>query len=799
MSVNILDKPATYDMVDDEMSYKFDYELDHFQKHSITSINKGENVLVTAHTGSGKTCVAIYAIANSLKKNKMIIYCSPIKTLSNQKYKEFKEIFEHDGKTVGLMTGDNKIQPNADCIIMTTEILRNALYSKSREQDDYISIDYTRLDCVIFDEIHYINDNSRGKVWEETLTLLDPSVLLVMLSATIENSFEFATWISTINNKTINLIPTRERVIPLNHYVFIGGNMFHILDNNDNFNRKIYDSALSEYKRKMLRGELNRIRQLNDIVLYMKNNNLFQALFFSFSRKKCEEYARSINIDLVTPQEKIQIERLFNKYMGKYDNLYKQLFQYTEIKRLLLSGICYHHSGLVPIFKEIIEIIFQEGLVKVLFATETFAVGVNMPTKTVVFTELQKYDDAYGAMRNLETSEYKQMSGRAGRRGLDEYGTIILLPISNILYDDNLVLTKIMTGALPIIKSKFKIDISYVLKIIYKLDIRGSISEIADKIEESTRSLLYTTDNNKVLQSYSTELSIIEHKISSCAYDISNDELFNEYYRLYNISDQLKGFSKNIKIKGNAKNTNTLNNKMKSEIWKKIKDSRLEKDYSRYLENIKYAHEIEEVSKDIEYTKGKVRNDILLSLDILVKENYLNALLDNHITVKGIIASQVNEYNPLIITEIVCQNILNHLTEVEIGTVLAIFIGESHYDEDSGNIKIKNNIVRDTINTIEDICRRYTEYHCILYESWGIRYDYVNIVELWLNMNNLENTISGEIYVGNFVKSMLKLSNLIKDMVFLCTISGNMEIIPKLEGVNSLIVRDVVTVNSLYL
>ena len=411
------DKVCNNIIPDNDLAYNFHYELDAFQKEGIYRIYKNENILITAHTGSGKTVLAIYAIAHCLKHNKKVLYTSPTKSLSNQKYAEFTEKFD----SVGIMTGDIKMNPDAQCIIMTTEILRNILYRYNNDiENNHITslINIEDVGAVIFDEVHYINDPDRGKVWEETIILLPKDMTLVMLSASIDKPEVFASWIGDIKQKPISLIPTSHRVVPLRHYFWnsyifdnngkdeLKWELVEILDDKGHF--KNYDIMKKNYKM----YDVNKL--MDKLVDFLLDQNYIPALFFKFSRKKCETICKTLRNNLLTHEEIYEVENTFNYYMKDYKKTYEILPQYQDVYTQLLKGVVYHHSGLIPILKEIIEILYSKGLVKILFATETFAIGVNMPTKTVIFTDLNKYDNK--GLRQLRTDEYLQMSGRAGRR-----------------------------------------------------------------------------------------------------------------------------------------------------------------------------------------------------------------------------------------------------------------------------------------------------------------------------------------------------------------------------------------------
>ncbi|KAI0205709.1 rRNA-processing arch domain-containing protein [Astrocystis sublimbata] len=413
------------------------FTLDPFQRLSISSIERDESVLVSAHTSAGKTVVAEYAIAQCLKQNQRVIYTSPIKALSNQKYREFNEAFGD----VGLMTGDVTINPTASCLVMTTEILRSMLYRGSEIMRE--------VAWVVFDEIHYMRDPSRGVVWEETIILLPDKVRYVFLSATIPNAFQFAEWIAKIHRQACHVVYTDFRPTPLQNYFFPAGGsgIFLVVDEKGvfrehNFNKTmqlIEDRKAAEANdpnakqqgkgknKKNFKGKIeSQQADIQKIVKMIMSKNFNPVIVFSFSKRECETFAlHTSKYTFNDESEKAMVRKVFNSAIESLSEDDRELPQIQNILPLLEKGIGVHHSGLLPILKETIEILFQEGLIKVLFATETFSIGLNMPAKTVVFTSVSKFDGT--SMRPLTPSEYVQMSGRAGRRGLDERGIVIMM------------------------------------------------------------------------------------------------------------------------------------------------------------------------------------------------------------------------------------------------------------------------------------------------------------------------------------------------------------------------------------
>ncbi|EMC97713.1 hypothetical protein BAUCODRAFT_147755 [Baudoinia panamericana UAMH 10762] len=413
------------------------FTLDPFQEVSIASIERNESVLVSAHTSAGKTVVAEYAIAQCLQNNQRVIYTSPIKALSNQKYREFSAEFGD----VGLMTGDVTINPTATCLVMTTEILRSMLYKGSEIMRE--------VAWVVFDEVHYMRDKSRGVVWEETIILLPDKVRYVFLSATIPNAMQFAEWITKTHNQPCHVVYTDFRPTPLQHYFFpAGADGIHlVVDEKGVFREENFNKAMSAIqeragddgsdpmakrkgkgkdKRTNKGGRRDGPTDIYKIVKMIMMKNYNPVIVFSFSKRECENYALQMSqLAFNDESEKAMVTKVFNSAIEMLSDEDKELPQIQHILPLLRRGIGIHHSGLLPILKETIEILFQEGLIKVLFATETFSIGLNMPAKTVVFTSVRKFDGV--SQRWVTPSEFIQMSGRAGRRGLDERGIVIMM------------------------------------------------------------------------------------------------------------------------------------------------------------------------------------------------------------------------------------------------------------------------------------------------------------------------------------------------------------------------------------
>ncbi|CAH8572937.1 unnamed protein product [Schistosoma turkestanicum] len=438
----------------------FPFTLDAFQQQAIICIDNNQSVLLSAHTSAGKTVVAEYAIAVALREKQRVIYTTPIKALSNQKYREFFEAFPE----VGLLTGDATINPSASVLIMTTEILQSMLYKGASMVRE--------VGWVIFDEIHYMRDPERGVVWEETIVLLPDSVRYVFLSATIPNARQFAEWIAHLHHQPCHVVSSDCRPVPLRHYLYPVGSegLFLVLDEGkyleQNFERAMrsFLSDESSSKRQKSQVDYNKRSENNviQIVRLVKHRSLEPIIVFSFSKKECEIYALQLaKFDFTTDAEKKVVDEVFRNAIDGLSPEDRALPQVESVLPLLKRGIGIHHGGLLPLLKETIEILFSENLIKCLFATETFAMGLNMPARTVLFTSARKYDGQ--SYRWITSGEYIQMSGRAGRRGKDDSGTVILMVDESMTSE---LAHQIMMGPPPPLNSAFHITYNMLLNLL---------------------------------------------------------------------------------------------------------------------------------------------------------------------------------------------------------------------------------------------------------------------------------------------------------------------------------------------
>lgn len=397
-------------------------KYDPFQLKAIEAIDQNKSVLVSAPTGAGKTAIAEYAIQKALAQNQRVVYTAPIKALSNQKYRDFTALYPDQ---VGLLTGDVTLNAHAPLVIMTTEIYRNQLFEDPERLKS--------TSCIIFDEVHYLDDGERGTVWEEAIMFSPEHVRFLALSATAPNIEELAEWIRSILNHPIEVIIEKHRPVPLVHMFqcqnalyddvrqlrregYQGQDVWPSGFRNEDRARR--DRFQKRNFRRFLRAKPNRT---DELIRFVVNQKQLPCLYFAFGRKRAEELAwEHERFDFLTQDEKIKIEELYTRLCKKFELADEA--SAIEMKRLVLRGVAFHHAGMLPTLKEVIEQLFTSKLIKLIFTTETFALGINMPAKTVVFDELKKFYGTHFAF--LRTRDYFQMAGRAGRRGMDAEGYV---------------------------------------------------------------------------------------------------------------------------------------------------------------------------------------------------------------------------------------------------------------------------------------------------------------------------------------------------------------------------------------
>ena len=806
------------------------FELSDFQKWAIKGIVEEKNVIITAHTGSGKTLPAEFAIQHFANKGKKVVYTTPIKALSNEKFNDLQQ--KYPDISFGILTGDIKFNPEADVIIMTTEILYNTLFQKKMLQEDVLKPEQlslhfdmdieNELGCVVFDEIHYINDPNRGRIWEETIMMLPKSTQLIGLSATIDKPDRFCEWIEKVSMRECWLCPHNKRIVPLTHYSFVTSpdsyyNKFplkikNLIDENQNkpiilkeqnktFKEKKYqqiNKLLNYFEKENVR--VNKFFVMNKMVEYLNQNNLLPGLCFIFSRKQTKMFAEKITVPLFPKESTIPstIKKECKQILMRLPNYreYIALPEYDWITKLLEKGIAVHHSGIAPVFREMVEILFGKGYIKLLFATETFAVGINMPTKSVIFSALSKFDGK--GFRLLKSHEYTQMAGRAGRRGKDTKGYIFHL--NNLFRDQPSAqqMSIILGGKPETLSSKFKINFSMLLKMIAskQFDFKSFAenSMLSDVIQK------HKTHVDKDI----VELEEIVNKFSFEYLNTAKEDL--ERY------DFLK--TRQIVVRESSKNRKKTAQEMRL-IEEKTKT--FGEDFKRYekqVDNCKYLNNLRERRTSI---NDSIENEIKPHLKILEKHNFIargDCLNEYDLTEMGKMASNINEIHCLAIADLlVNENAFAELDVFELTSALSVLCDLRLSDNNKiHNIDYvnTNEKVKKTVKKIKNVYNKYydeeTRYETNFMFNYNIQYDLIEIVYKWAKSEDelecrliIKDMEKWDIYIGSFTKAILKICNIAMEMENVCLIQNNLDMLKKLREVSNKLKKFIVTNQSLYL
>mgnify|MGYP003648589489 FL=1 len=807
------------------MKSNWKFELSLFQKWAIRALLNNRHALITAHTGSGKTVPAEAAIAYFISKGKKVIYTSPIKALTNQKYNEFCRKFPDI--TFGIFTGDNKHNPEAQVLLMTAEILRNTLFQKKMieqgetEQEQLLSFDIdikNELGCIIMDEAHYINDTDRGAIWEETILLTDPNIQLLLLSATLSKPEILAKLIENRGGPEIYICPTTKREVPLSHFGFLtipnsyikamsdsNRNKYVdilnkplVLKPSDEEGGKFNDQNYEKIKNFMHYANKNNIRinrffVLNNIVKYLKDNSLLPAIMFVFSRKQVNLIAEKIQIPLFEEDSKIpsiidqECKKLLKSKLKNWQE-YTNLPEYASLIKLLKKGVAIHHAGILKEFREMVELLFDKKYIKLLIATETFAVGINMPTKTTVFTSLEKFDG--NKFRHLEPSEYTQMAGRAGRRGIDTKGVVIH---ANNLFNKSEITTKdyrhILTGPPKTISSKFNIHLNLLLHL---------ISGCPDGYENFITQSLIKSDLDSYKSEIQGNLSVIKENSSKNKNYKTDITILNEIYQLDQQIDMVKSNQK----KKMLRRYSTL-----METEKTTKE-----DYSKFTLYKKTRLEQEKLETEYERMETWIQDSCNKQIQILIENGFVIRDEDSTLllTKQGKYATCLQEVFSLPVAEAIETDTFKNVDTQTLVSVLSCFTNIKLTDENTVYSINHMKETKDITDEMERLYNKYTDIHnankLTIVETREFHLNLAELTYKWCDATDEEEckTILKEclrygISLGDFVKAILKINNIAKELEKAASIKEDIELLYQLKKIPELTLKYCVTNQSLYL
>lgn len=806
---------------------KWPFELSTFQKNAIIGLLNDKNILITAHTGSGKTLPAEFSIEHFISKGKRVIYTAPIKALVNQKFNDFSNQFPDI--SFGLMTGDNKFNPEAQCILMTQEILRNTLFqqklfgNKGILKDDKKEILTFEMDidnelgCLIVDETHFINDKGRGRVWEETYMMMPNHIQILMLSATLDKVDKFCEFIERRGGPEVWVCPTEKRVVPLTHYAYltIPESNFKTMKSSDkvlyqdsfnkliplkNPNKPFLESNYHKIKKTLKFVELKRIHinetfVINKTIEMLKNKNALPGIMFIFSRKKVDQIAAKIQVPLIEKESKIpsiiekECEMLIRKKLPNY-NEYLNLPEYKFIIKLLRKGIAIHHAGILKEFREMIELVFSKGYIKILLATETFAMGINMPAKSSIFTGVQKFDGQ--KFRWLLPHEYIQMAGRAGRRGIDDKGIVVLLP--NLYRREQIptnVLNGMLSGAPQKLESKFSIHANLLMRLISvgNFDFNNFVSKsmLIDGI----------TDYQKDLEE---KISKIKIKTKTNIFYNNDLDTLEDIQKL----EQTIPFSKG---KQKKKKLNKLNQLLESNKF-------IKEDYTKFKQQQNELNILHELENKLNNANNYINDEVLIQLKILQNNNFIECKDNSYcLSEKGKLTIGIQEIASLPFGELLYENIFDSLEPSEIISVISCFTNLKLPD-DMSVLSIQSiNCNQKIKSTILKIKQKYDKFHDLLtlnkleiIEDYDMHFNMAELIFKWCKCNNegeclkiINEAKTYEISLGDFVKAVLKINNIGIELEKVAIVQENLSLLHKLKCIPDLTLKSCITNQSLYL
>ena len=807
-----------------EFYSSYPYDLHDFQKWAIEAIVTKNHVLVCCPTGSGKTLPGEFAINFFHSKGKKVIYTSPIKALSNEKFYNFTQKYPHI--KVGLITGDIKTNPDADVLIMTTEILLNKLYQiKSTTTATNSSVSFemdieNELGCVIFDEIHMINDENRGHVWEQTIMMLPRHIQMIGLSATLDDPEKFAYWLETRgelvkeDKKEVFLTRKQIRAVPLIHYSFItvhnGVNKairdkatqeeirnatnkpFVIQDEKGVFNDAQYQTTAKMLKL-FNKHEIRVKRQhvLNKVAEYLVQQEMLPALCYVFSRKQLEKCAEEMTTNLLEFDSKVPytVDRECEQIIRKLPNYeeYLHLPEYVNTVKLLRKGVGIHHAGLMPILREMTELLFARGFIKILFCTETMSVGINLPVKTTIFTDINKFNGEIN--RTLYSHEYTQAAGRAGRLGLDKVGHVIHL--NNLFRDiDSITYKMMMNGKPQKLTSKFKISYNLLLNLL----------DIGDTNIVSFASRSMTTGD------IDAQLKTVYYKITQLQTEMDNARNF-----AMNLKTPTHIIDEYLSLQNNS---DMFSNKRKKEVERVAKS--LEEEYKflkhdiiSYRKIYEKEREIANLQKDMDQLNSYFQSGVEKVLELLREEDFIEG--QTTLTLKGKIAAQLREIHCLVFANILYKNQLDNLSSKQLVALFSCFTNINvQEDRKSFFPKSDDTSVQEIVKLVagEYISCQEVELkrNIVSGMDYNIHYDLLNYVEEWCDTTDVDTCKlllqkigeEKEIFLGEFVKALLKINNISSEIEKIAEMTGNIAFLSKLKEIPEMTLKYVVTNQSLY-
>ena len=723
----------------------FPFELDPFQIEACHALENGKGVLVAAPTGAGKTIVGEFAVDLVINSGGKCFYTTPIKALSNQKFSELSE--KYGESKVGLLTGDTSINSEAQIVVMTTEVLRNMIYSNSTTIND--------LKYVVMDEVHYLADKFRGAVWEEILIHLSEAVQVISLSATVSNAEEFGEWLQTVRGDT-EVIVSEIRPVPLYQHVLFGNRLVDLFGENHKLNPELTRLERDSYRqvRGTWREKPKGPKSLNrsEVIEKLDREGLLPAITFIFSRNNCDAAVRqclAAGIRLTNSQERSSIREVVAKNIKSLAEEDLVVLGYYEWADALERGVAAHHAGLLPAFKVTVEELFQRGLVKAVFATETLALGINMPARTVVLEKLSKWNGEGHVA--ISPGEYTQLTGRAGRRGIDIEGNAVILWGNEL--DSTSVGGLASTRTYPL-KSSFKPTYNMSINLISQF---GS-----DKARTSLESSLAQFQADKAVVGLAKQIRKNESARDSLFIEAKCDKGdFIEYSQLRGQIKKLESDSKRSKRKRAEIDDEiaSIRKRMKNHICHSCPDR---ENHSRFAERaLRLQREIDGLTERINSRTNVIAKRFDRIKIILDKFGYID---NDQITKPGKMLAKIYGETDLLIAESIRADLFSNLSATDLVSVISSCIYESRNDEAA---KIPRGEIQTALSGISKIYGRIhsAETDLNLEPMRAPDFGFCWASHKWASGNSLTSVLKGnDLTVGDFVRSMKQIIDLLRQL-----------------------------------
>lgn len=733
----------------------FDFELDPFQIQACYAIEQGKGVLVAAPTGAGKTIVGEFAAHLAISLRRKCFYTTPIKALSNQKYQEFVERFGEE--QVGLLTGDNNINSEADILVMTTEVLRNMLYTSSANLKN--------LGYVVMDEVHYLADKFRGAVWEEVLIHLMESVQVVSLSATVSNAEEFGEWLQEVRGDT-EVVVSEIRPVPLYQHVLMGNRLIDLFNEDGSVNPALFRSEREALRRIRTprgtsrssfedRDRLNRA----EVIEKLSTNQMLPAITFIFSRQGCDAAVKqclAANLRLTSAIEKDEITATAARYTSDLQAEDLELLGYRDWLNALQRGIAAHHAGLLPIFKSCIEELFQRGLLKAIFATETLALGINMPARTVFLEKLSKWNGENHVP--ITPGEYTQLTGRAGRRGIDIEGNAVILWSPSV--DSATAAGLAATRTYPL-KSSFSPTYNMSINLLQRYG--------RERARNSLKSSFAQFQADRAVVGLDRQIRRNEEAIIQFQKEVNCH--LGDFLEYAKIRREIKS-AETLLSKRNRQNR--LDNKQRSHLEMELSGYRKAlRSHPCHSCNDREAHarlaeRADRLIRENEGLQARVesRTNVIAKTFDRVTEvlNKLKYLEGDVVTESGKLLSQIYAESDLTIAEVLNTELFDRLSDIEIASVLSVFIYESRKPEPP---KIPNSNVQEALAEIAAIWAKLEtlESEFQIESQKEPDFGFCWMVFRWGSGHGLNSILrNSELSVGDFVRAIKQLIDLLNQI-----------------------------------